>query len=256
MQYELKRIQQEVGITFIFVTHDQEEALTMSDKIVIMKEGEIQQIGSPQDIYNEPVNAYVANFIGESNIIPGRMIHDKLVRFDETDFDCVDVGFKENEPVDVVIRPEDIDIVEPGKGKLNGTVEDILFKGMLYEVNVETVPGTHVTVNMTVTADTENEKSDGHIHISANNFFLDVVDMKDIQEKDLIARADAQAWNDETDEQLSIERVETNLKDELGAYDITFYTQDGLSITKHIRVIDQMVFKTIRKRSRFRIQLL
>lgn len=118
---------------------------------------------------------------------------------------------------------------------------------MLYEVNVETVPGTHVTVNMTVTADTENEKSDGHIHISANNFFLDVVDMKDIQEKDLIARADAQAWNDETDEQLSIERVETNLKDELGAYDITFYTQDGLSITKHIRVIDQMVFKNDKK---------
>lgn len=247
MQYELKRIQQEVGITFIFVTHDQEEALTMSDKIVIMKEGEIQQIGSPQDIYNEPVNAYVANFIGESNIIPGKMLRDRVVRFDETDFECVDVGFKPDEPVDVVIRPEDIDIVKAGEGKLNGTVEDVLFKGMLYEVNVETVPGTHVTVNMTVTPDTANENSEGHIHISANDFFLDVEDMKDIEEKDLIARADAQAWNDETDEQLSIERVETNLKDELGAYDITFYTQDGLSITKHIRVIDQMVFKNDKK---------
>ncbi|MDE5759032.1 MAG: spermidine/putrescine ABC transporter ATP-binding protein, partial [Allobaculum sp.] len=100
MQYELKRIQQEVGITFIFVTHDQEEALTMSDKIVIMKEGEIQQIGSPVEIYNEPANAYVANFIGESNIIPGYMIEDELVRFDETDFECVDKGFRPNEPVD------------------------------------------------------------------------------------------------------------------------------------------------------------
>lgn len=247
MQYELKRIQQEVGITFIFVTHDQEEALTMSDKIVIMKEGEIQQIGSPQDIYNEPVNAYVANFIGESNIIPGVMVEDKKVRFDETDFECVDVGFKPNEPVDVVIRPEDIDIVPADQGKLSGTVESVLFKGMLYETMVETVPGTHVTVNMTVTEDSANEVSDGHIHISANNFFLDVEDMKDIEEKDLIARADAQAWNDENDEQLSIERVETNLEDKLGAYEITFYTQDGLSITKQIRVIDQMVFKNPKK---------
>lgn len=247
MQYELKRIQQEVGITFIFVTHDQEEALTMSDKIVIMKEGQIQQVGSPQDIYNEPVNAYVANFIGESNIIPGTMVKDKLVRFDESDFECVDSGFKPNEPVDVVIRPEDIDIVPADKGKLTGTVEDVLFKGMLYEVMVETVPGTHVTVNMTVTSDSANEKSDGHIHISANDFYLDLEDMKDIEDKDLIARADAQAWNDETDEQLSIESVETNLKDELGSYDITFTTQDGLSITKKIRVVDQMVFKNPKK---------
>ncbi len=178
MQIELKRIQEQLEITFIYVTHDQEEALTMSDKIVIMKEGEIQQIGSPQDIYNEPVNAYVANFIGESNIIPGKMLRDRVVRFDETDFECVDVGFKPDEPVDVVIRPEDIDIVKAGEGKLNGTVEDVLFKGMLYEVNVETVPGTHVTVNMTVTPDTANENSEGHIHISANDFFLDVEDMK------------------------------------------------------------------------------
>lgn len=105
MQYELKRIQQEVGITFIYVTHDQEEALTMSDKIVVMKDGEIQQAGTPQDIYNEPVNRYVANFIGESNIVSGRMLEDKKVCFDDITFDCVDVGFKENEPVDVVIRP-------------------------------------------------------------------------------------------------------------------------------------------------------
>ncbi|MCH5345195.1 MAG: ABC transporter ATP-binding protein, partial [Acetatifactor sp.] len=103
MQYELKRIQQEVGITFIFVTHDQEEALTMSDKIVVMRSGEIQQIGTPQEIYNEPANRYVANFIGESNIIPGTMLEDYKVRFDDITFDCVDYGFKENEPVDVVI---------------------------------------------------------------------------------------------------------------------------------------------------------
>ena len=112
MQYELKRIQQEVGITFIFVTHDQEEALTMSDKIVVMNHGEILQVGSPQDIYNEPSNRFVANFIGESNILRGVMLEDYKVRFDDITFDCVDFGFKENEPVDVVIRPEDIDIVD------------------------------------------------------------------------------------------------------------------------------------------------
>lgn len=247
MQYELKRIQQEVGITFIFVTHDQEEALTMSDKIVVMKEGEIQQVGTPVEIYNEPVNAYVANFIGESNIIPGRMVCDGLVRFDETDFECVDKGFKPDELVDVVLRPEDIDIVPQGKGKLTGTVESVLFKGMLYEVIVETVPGTNITVNMHITEDSSNQKDDGHIHISGNSFYLDLEDMEGIEEKDLIARADAQAWNDETDEQLSIERVESDLKNELGTYSVTFYTQGGLSITKTIQVIDQKVVRNEKK---------
>ena len=114
MQYELKRIQQEVGITFIFVTHDQEEALTMSDKIVIMKGGEIQQIGSPQEIYNTPVNRFVADFVGESNIIPGRMLDDYLVRFDDQNFECLDYGFAKNEAVDVVIRPEDLVPDTPG----------------------------------------------------------------------------------------------------------------------------------------------
>ncbi len=169
MQYELKRIQQEVGITFIFVTHDQEEALTMSDKIVVMKEGEIMQVGTPTDIYNEPANAYVANFVGESNLIPGRMIEDRLVRFNDTDFDCVDAGFRPNEPVDVVIRPEDIDIVTPEAGKLQGTVESVLFKGVHYEVMVETVPGTHITVNMHVNRNEANEKQEGDLRISANN---------------------------------------------------------------------------------------
>ena len=140
MQYELKNIQQEVGITFIFVTHDQEEALTMSDKIVVMKEGEIQQVGTPEDVYNEPVNKYVAQFIGESNIMNGVMLEDKKVKFDDIVFDCVDVGFKPNEPVDVVIRPEDIDIVDVDQGKMTGTIESVLFKGVHYEIMVETVP--------------------------------------------------------------------------------------------------------------------
>lgn len=241
MQYELKRIQQEVGITFIFVTHDQEEALTMSDKIVVMKEGEIQQVGSPQDIYNEPVNKYVAEFVGESNIIPGRMIHDKLVRFDDHNFECVDVGYKENEPVDVIIRPEDIDIVPEGQGKLSGTVESVLFKGVHYEVMVETVPGTHVTVNMHVNRDNANVKEEGDVRISANDFYLDIEDMKDWDESDLIARADAQAWSKETDEYFPIQRVDTNLKDEIGEYEVTFHTVNGLSISRRIWVVDQKV---------------
>lgn len=243
MQYELKRIQQEVGITFIFVTHDQEEALTMSDKIVIMKDGEIQQVGSPEDIYNEPVNRYVANFIGESNIIPARMIEDKRVRFDDITFDCVDVGFKENEPVDVVIRPEDIDIVDVEQGKMTGTVESVLFKGVHYEVMVETVPGTHVTVNMHVNKNYAITSEDGKVKISANDFYLDLEDMKDIDDKEIVSRADAQAWNPETDEYISINNIETDLKEEIGEYTVTFTTQSNTSITRKIWVVDQRVIK-------------
>ena len=138
MQYELKEIQRSSGITFIFVTHDQEEALTMSDKIVVMNQGEIYQIGTPEDIYNEPANKFVANFIGESNIIEGRMIDDLLVEFDGQIYDCVDKGFARNEEVDVVIRPEDIDIVEKGEGKLTGIVDSVAFKGVHYEIDVKT----------------------------------------------------------------------------------------------------------------------
>ena len=138
MQFELKKIQKEVGITFIFVTHDQEEALSMSDTVVIMNNGIIQQIGSPVDIYNEPENRFVANFIGDSNIIEGNMIRDCLVCFDGIEFPCVDKGFKENEEVEVVLRPEDIDIVEPDKSKLKGTVASIVFKGVHYEIIVKT----------------------------------------------------------------------------------------------------------------------
>ena len=137
MQQELKKIQKSTGITFIFVTHDQEEALSMSDTIVVMSEGKIQQIGTPQDIYNEPVNAFVADFIGESNIVDGVMLADYKVRFGGQIFDCLDTGFAPNEPVDVVIRPEDVDIVKPKPGVLQGTVTSVTVMGVHNEALVD-----------------------------------------------------------------------------------------------------------------------
>ncbi len=137
MQAELKNIQKSLGISFIYVTHDQEEALSMSDRVVVMDNGEIQQIGTPQDIYNEPENAFVADFIGESNILDGVMLKDYLVEFFGRQFPCLDAGFAEGEAVDVVIRPEDIDIVEPVKGHLTGTVTSVTFKGVHYETIVD-----------------------------------------------------------------------------------------------------------------------
>ena len=137
MQVELKRIQQQMGITFIFVTHDQEEALTMSDTIVVMDKGEIQQIGTPEDIYNEPKNAFVADFIGESNILDGIMRADRVVEFFGRRFACVDEGFAKDEPVDVVIRPEDVDILPADGGHLCGTVTSVTFKGVHYDIIVD-----------------------------------------------------------------------------------------------------------------------
>ena len=137
MQIELKRIQQALEITFIYVTHDQEEALSMSDTIVVMADGKIQQIGSPTDIYNEPVNAFVADFIGESNIIDGIMISDFKARFAGHTFDCLDKGFEPGEAVDIVVRPEDVDIVPVEKGMLRGTVTSVTFKGVHYEIIVD-----------------------------------------------------------------------------------------------------------------------
>jgi len=137
MQRELKAIQQQVGITFVYVTHDQEEALTMSDTIVIMKKGIIQQIGTPVDIYNEPKNAFVADFIGESNIIDGIMKKDLLVNFCGTDFPCLDTGFGINEPVDIVVRPEDITLTPYDKGQVTGKVTSVTFMGVHYEILVE-----------------------------------------------------------------------------------------------------------------------
>ena len=137
MQNELKRIQQQMGITFIYVTHDQEEALTMSDTVVVMDKGRIQQVGTPEDIYNEPKNAFVADFIGESNILNGTMVRDNVVKMYGKEFPCVDGGFQPNEPVDVVIRPEDIDIVPVEQGQLVGTVTNVTFKGMQYDIIVD-----------------------------------------------------------------------------------------------------------------------
>ena len=137
MQNELKRIQQAMGITFIYVTHDQEEALSMSDTVVVMDKGRIQQIGKPEDIYNEPQNAFVADFIGESNILDGTMIADYKVKFFGRTFRCLDAGFAPNEPVDVVIRPEDIDFVPVDAGHLTGTVTSVTFKGLNYDIIVD-----------------------------------------------------------------------------------------------------------------------
>jgi spermidine/putrescine transport system ATP-binding protein len=136
MQTELKNIQKHLGITFIYVTHDQEEALTMSDKIIVMKDGVIQQAGTPEDIYNEPVNSFVADFIGESNILDGTMVKDRLVEFAGRRFDCVDVDFGEDTPVDVVIRPEDLSIVPAADGQIAGTVDSVTFKGVHFEIRI------------------------------------------------------------------------------------------------------------------------
>lgn len=137
MQYELIRLKEELGITFVYVTHDQEEALTMSDTIVVMNQGYIQQTGTPEDIYNEPTNAFVADFIGESNIIDGVMLEDKVVEILGVKIPCVDTGFGKKQPVDVVIRPEDVDLVSPSEGFMEGDVVSIIFKGVHYEIEVE-----------------------------------------------------------------------------------------------------------------------
>ena len=136
MQYELIRLKNELGITFLYVTHDQEEALTMSDKVVVMNQGYIQQMGTPEEIYNEPENAFVADFIGDSNIIGGTMIEDRLVEILGARFQCVDEGFGRNCPVDVVIRPEDIDLLKPEEGTIQGVVTHLIFKGVHYEMEV------------------------------------------------------------------------------------------------------------------------
>ncbi|MDL2319193.1 ABC transporter ATP-binding protein [Eubacteriales bacterium OttesenSCG-928-A19] len=138
MQLELKKMQQRLGITFIYVTHDQEEALTMSDTVVVMREGSIQQIGTPKKIYDEPKNAFVADFIGESNILPGTMLGDRRARFAAHDFECVDTGFGTDAPVDIVVRPEDILVRSAADGMVRGTVRSVLFKGVHYEMMVDT----------------------------------------------------------------------------------------------------------------------
>ena len=238
MQIELKRIQQEVGITFIFVTHDQEEALTMSDKIVVMKDGYIEQIGTPMEIYNEPVDRYVANFIGQSNIIEGTMKKDYLVNFDDKDFECVDSGFKENEPVDVVIRPEDISIKKKGRGKMNGQVISVLFKGVHYEVIVETKRGAAKTINLHVLGNEDVYNENANEKMSAADFIMDIEDVKDITPSNLILRANAQAWKaDDEEEEIPISEVIYDIKPVAGKYSITFMTAAGTSINADVDVV-------------------
>lgn len=239
MQHELKKIQQEVGITFIYVTHDQEEALTMSDKIVVMKDGEIQQIGSPTDIYNEPVNEFVAKFIGESNIIDGVMLDDYRVMFEDKIFDCVDYGFDKNEKIDVVIRPEDLDIVPKKDGKLKGIVRSVLFKGVHYETIVETKVGTSITVQMKVSHEKPVVNLEANEKMSANDFYLDVSDIEELTEATIVARADAQAWNPDTEEWVSIQKISYEIKPENGVYPVTFSTAAGTSVTVNMIVKDE-----------------
>ena len=236
MQHELKKIQQEVGITFVFVTHDQEEALTMSDKIVVMKEGTIQQIGSPTDIYNEPANEFVARFIGESNIIDGVMIQDKEVMFEDKKFACLDAGFAPNEKVDVVIRPEDLDIVPKDQGKLKGVVKSVLFKGVHYETIVETRSGTSITVTMHVSEDKPVVNTEAKEKMSANDFYLDLEDIAELTEADIIARADAQAWDSESEDWISINKVEYEIEPKIGTYPVTFSTKAGTMVSAHMFV--------------------
>ena len=241
-QLELKEIQREVGITFIFVTHDQEEALTMSDKIVVMKDGEIEQIGTPAQIYNEPVNEYCARFIGDSNIIDGIMKKDNLVSFDDVDYTCVDYGFEENEAVDIMIRPEDVDIVPRNRGLLNGEVKSVLFKGVHYEVIVETSSGTSKTVTMHVTANHDIENAEAGEKISASSFYMDLEDVENLTDTEVIARANAQAWNKD-DEFVSLSKVEYSLKPEVGTYPCTFGTSAGTEITININVVKPQVIE-------------
>ena len=160
MKLDLKKMQQQLGITFVFVTHDQEEALTMSDTIAVMNHGHIVQIGTPVDVYNEPINAYVADFIGESNLIPGHMLADYHVTFAGHEYQCLDAGFRKNEPVEIVVRPEDVDILPRGQRNDNvlpGTVESILFMGVHFQIMVRTQTGFEFMVHTTDAAPVGSE---------------------------------------------------------------------------------------------------
>ena len=238
MQRELKRIQQEVGITFIYVTHDQEEALTMSDKIVVMNAGEIEQIGTPLEIYNEPANAYVARFIGESNIVTGTMVKDYLVRVDDREYECRDFGFKPNESVDVLIRPEDLTVVRPEEGVMRGEVKSVVFKGVHYELMVETKTGTSKTVKMHVVTQHDMDNRETGEKISANDFYVDSEDLESgaLTDRDFISIANAQAWDDENRD-ISLTEVTHNIEPKPGVYSITFRTDKKTEITVKVYVV-------------------
>ena len=209
----------------------------MSDKIVVMKDGAIEQIGTPTEIYNEPANRYVANFIGQSNIVDGIMKKDYQVFFDDKNFECVDFGFKANEPVDVVIRPEDIRITKKGKGKINGQVISVLFKGVHYEVIVETKRGAAKTVKLHVLGNQDIFNEAANEKMSASDFSMDIEDVSTITDQDLILRANAQAWKADSEEDISIAHVTHNIKPEAGKYTITFKTEAGTSVDVNVDVV-------------------
>ena len=185
MQYEMIRLKNELGITFVYVTHDQEEALTMSDHIVVMNQGYIQQEGSPETIYNEPENAFVADFIGDSNILHATMVRDELVNILGTNFVCVDKGFGENNPVDVVIRPEDIELVPRGKGILPGVVTNVIFKGVHYEMDVE-AGGFEWLVHSTRLNEVGSE-----VDISVDPFNIQVMNKPESEDEEALSVEDA-----------------------------------------------------------------
>ena len=239
MQMELKEMHKSLGITFVYVTHDQEEALTLSDTIVVMSEGKIQQIGTPTEIYRTPVNEFVAKFIGETNIIDGVMLEDDLVMFEDKKYACRARGYNKNEKVDVVIRPEHLDIVPRAEGMLKGTVKSQLFKGMYYETVVETRVGTSITVKMQVSQDRPVYNEEKGEKISANAFLLDVEDVEELDDAKVVALASAEAWDAETEEPISIKTVEYDIKPETGNYTVTFATANDTSITVKVLVVAQ-----------------
>ncbi len=209
----------------------------MSDKIVVMKDGEIQQIGTPTDIYNEPANEYVARFIGESNIIDGIMVQDKEVIFEDKHFACLDGGFAPNEKVDVVIRPEDLDIVPKEQGKLKGVVKSVLFKGVHYE-NHRGNPLWHQYYRNHARVGGQNRWSTPKPKrkMSANDFYLDLEDIAELNDADIIARADAQAWDAETEDWISIHKVEYQIEPKIGTYPVTFSTKAGTMVSAQMFV--------------------
>ena len=231
MRTEISKLHARLATTFIYVTHDQSEAMALSDRIIIMRSGVVEQIGSPQEIYYHPVNEFVANFIGETNIIDGVMQGDDLVTFEDKKFPCRARGFNKNEKVDVVIRPEHLDIVPRSEGMLKGVVKSQLFKGMHYDTVVETRVGTTITVKMQVSQDRPVYNEEKGEKISANAFLLDVEDVEELDDAKVVALASAEAWDAETEEPISIKNVEYDIKPEVGSYSVTFTTAAGTSIT-------------------------
>ena len=210
----------------------------MSDKIVVMNAGEIEQIGTPLEIYNEPINAYVARFIGESNIVTGEMRTENTLRFDDRDFVIPDLRMKAGETVDVLIRPEDIAIVPINEGVMRGEVKSVVFKGVHYELMVETRTGTSKTVKMHVVTQHDLANPDTMEKISANDFYVDLDDLEngELTDQDFVSIANAQAW-DENDRDISLTRVTHNIEKKTGVYQITFATDKKTEITVKVYVI-------------------